>query len=78
MKTAIIYTKPSCPYCVKAKQVLSKHGIKYTEKIVGVDASKQDIEAAIGDGTIVKTVPQIFLDGEYVGGCMELISMLGE
>lgn len=78
MKTAIIYTKPSCPYCVKAKQILNKHGIKFSEKIVGVDATKQDIENAIGGGVQVKTVPQIFVDGEYVGGCTDLMSMLGE
>lgn len=77
-RTAEIYTKPTCPWCVKAKAILTQKGIQYKEYMLGVDGvTKETIEQKIGEGAVVKTVPQIFLDGKYVGGCTELIKLLG-
>lgn len=77
MKTAEIYTKPTCPWCIKAKQLLKTNGITFIERIIGVDGvKKEDIEARIGNGAVVKTVPQIFVDGNYVGGCTDLMKLL--
>lgn len=77
-QTAEIYTKPTCPWCVKAKAILTQKGIQYKEYMLGVDGvTKETIEQKIGEGAVVKTVPQIFLDGKYVGGCTELMKLLG-
>lgn len=78
---ALIYTKPSCPYCVKAKALLKEKNIPITESVVGADVSKADIQKIVDDmgvKTEIRTVPQIFLVNiatdsiEYIGGFTEL------
>lgn len=68
--SAVIYSKDSCPFCVKAKKLLEQKGIEYTEKKLGVDVTKEDMFIFLG--RTVKTVPQIVLDGKYIGGYTEL------
>lgn len=77
MQTAEIYTKKTCPWCIKAKELLKTNNIGYAEFVLGIDdISKVDIEKKIGNDTKVTTVPQIFVDGEYIGGCTELMKFL--
>lgn len=73
---AEIYTKPTCPWCVRAKQILQANNYEIDEKVLGVNATKEDIESRL-DGRKISTVPQIFLNGEYVGGCTDLAKKLG-
>jgi len=79
--SAEIFTKPSCPYCVKAKSLLTENNITFSEKIVGKDISKDDIQEIVdnmGVETTIRTVPQIFFHNasvgrvEYIGGYTEL------
>ncbi len=79
MKRFDIYTKPGCPYCDKAKQLLQAKGFTYTEHVVGVNASKDSIQArvgALGQNVQITTVPQIFLKEDtgdsYIGGFDQL------
>lgn len=82
-KTAVVYSKTTCPWCVKAKQILTEAGIEVDERILGVapDAiDKVTLEQTLG--VEVKTVPQIVFvndDGsrEYIGGCTDLATRLG-
>lgn len=77
--TAEIFTKTGCSWCVRAKQVLTKHNIAYVEYGLGVNGvTKETIENKIGPNAVVKTVPQIFLNGKHIGGCTELMTHLGE
>lgn len=77
MRTAEIYTKPTCPWCTRAKALLKQNNISYVEFILGIDGvSKETVEAKIGNGVKVTTVPQIFIDSKYVGGCTELMKFL--
>jgi glutaredoxin 3 len=68
-----IYTKPTCPYCARAKQLLQLKGVDYEETDVsmGGDARAQMVERS-GGGT---TVPQIFIDGRHVGGSDDLAQL---
>lgn len=78
MSKAVIYTKPTCPYCVKAKQLLVEKNVQVEEHIFGESPkamSKQHIEEAVGHP--VNTVPQIVLDGRYIGGYTELVAFYG-
>lgn len=69
MKT-IVWSKDNCPYCVKAKQMLTQKGIQFEErKIDGVAWTREQLFEAVPGA---RTVPQIFLHGEYVGGYSEL------
>lgn len=73
---ATIYSKPNCPYCVRAKMLLENRGAEITE-LSAVDQREQLIESVQGiTGSPPKTVPQIWLDGEYVGGYQELDARL--
>lgn len=71
---AEIYTKSGCPWCVKAKELLESKNVKYTEYKVGENGiTKQTIQERVGSNVAIHTVPQIFLDGKYIGGCTDLI-----
>jgi glutaredoxin 3 len=69
MTRAIVWTKDACPYCVQAKALLEQQGIKYEEKKIGAEYTREQLLEAV---PAARTVPQIFLDGELVGGFTEL------
>lgn len=77
MSRAVVYTRTSCPYCVKAKEILTQQGISFVEHVIGSPefADKAALQAKLGQP--VNTVPQIVLDGVYVGGCTDLAKKLG-
>ncbi len=70
MATVEIYTKDFCPYCTRAKALLTKKGVDFTEYDISLGGPKRAemIERAHGGST----VPQIFIDGRHVGGCDDL------
>jgi len=72
---AQIVSKPDCPYCVKAKEFMKGMDIKYTEMVVGQDCLWEDITAQLPN---VTTVPQIWINGEHVGGYDDLIKWASE
>jgi glutaredoxin len=66
---AVVWSKDHCPYCVQAKTLLEQKGIEFEEKKIGEGYTKEDLLEAV---PTARTVPQIFLDGELVGGFTEL------
>ena len=66
MKNVEIYTGPSCAFCNFAKALLDKKGISYKEIFIGDDTNK--MEEMIKKSNGMRTVPQIFIDGEHIGG----------
>lgn len=72
--TAQLYGTDWCGYCAKAKSLLRKHGIEFEEHLVDEDISFEELSEKIGRR--VTTVPQIFLEGEYIGGYSELLARL--
>lgn len=73
--TAEVYGTQACGYCRRAKSLLKAKGIEYQEFIVGEDISSEALSSKIGKPAL--TVPQIFLDGEHIGGYTELAGKLG-
>lgn len=69
MKQALIYTKPNCTYCVKAKNLFSIENISYTESVIGEDITREDFMSLFPDQ---RSVPLIFVNGEKIGGYNEL------
>ena len=67
-----IMTKPGCPFCAKAKAMLTEHGLSYDEIKLGKDAAMRTVRAVTGK----ETVPQIFIEGKYIGGSEELEDLL--
>ncbi|BDX07374.1 glutathione peroxidase [Planctobacterium marinum] len=63
-----IITKPGCPYCAKAKALLTEKGFSYEEIVLGQNASLTSLKAISGR----ETVPQVFIDGKHIGGSDDL------
>lgn len=74
----LVITQPNCPYCVKAKALLDDRGTEYTTLSLGSDLEKTEmvdyVEAVAN--IRVNTVPQIFLEGKYIGGHDDLVAYL--
>jgi glutaredoxin len=66
---AIIWSKTDCPFCIKAKEELMNRGIAYEERIIGAGWTKEQLQEVVPNA---RTVPQIFLDGIYIGGYNDL------
>lgn len=67
-----IYTRATCPYCIRAKRLLDMRGVDYDEKGVEDQAVRSEM---IGRSGGRSTVPQIFIDGKHVGGCDDLMEL---
>lgn len=65
----IIYSSLTCPYCDHAKHLLDAKGIKYSE--INVDKDPVKLKEMV-EKTGESTVPQIFIDGKYIGGFQDL------
>lgn len=68
MKT-IIWSKYNCPYCDQAKALMNSKGIKFEERKIGDGWTKEDLLEEI---PTARTVPQIILNDELIGGFTEL------
>ncbi len=72
MAEVIVYTTRICPYCVRAKQLLTRKGIAFRE----VDVSDDPLERqALVQRTGQRTVPQIFIADQSIGGCDDLYAL---
>ena len=69
-KTAEVWSQTNCPACTEAKRLLESHGTRIVEKMLGINGyTKKDLIDVVPHA---RSVPQIFLDGEYIGGLQEL------
>ena len=66
---ATVWSKDMCSFCEQAKQLLTTKGIEFEERKIGKDWTKEQLLEAV---PTARTVPQIFLDEQYVGGYQEL------
>lgn len=67
-----IYTTAFCPYCVRAKMLLDKKGVSYTEIAVDKQPDKR-IEMEMKSGG--SSVPQIFIGDKHIGGCDDMYEL---
>jgi glutaredoxin 3 len=67
-----IYTQPFCPYCARALKLLADKGAAFTE-IDAPGGSPARAEARARSGRT--SVPQIFIDGQHIGGCDDLVAL---
>jgi glutaredoxin len=70
---AIVWSKDHCPYCDQAKALLKQKGIEFEERNVSHNWTREQLLEAV---PTARTVPQIFLDEELVGGFTELRTYL--
>ena len=70
MSKVEIYTWQYCPFCIRAKALLDQKGINYQEYSIDGDQEARSIMVDRANGR--KSVPQIFINDEGIGGCEEL------
>ena len=68
----VIYSKPSCPFCVRAKDWFDRHGYTYTENVL---YDEEQFLAMCQKIPGVTTVPQIFIDDKHIGGYDQLMEV---
>lgn len=68
-----IYTQPLCPYCMRAKALLTQKGAVFNE--INAPRESAQREEAISRSGGRTTVPQIFINGQHVGGCDDLLAL---
>ncbi len=68
-----IYTKTFCPYCVRALRLLEMKGAEVEEYEISAGGPKREEMIQRANGRT--TVPQIFIDGQHVGGCDDLMGL---
>jgi glutaredoxin 3 len=72
---AIIWSKYHCPYCDQAKALLEQKGIEFEERKIGDGWSKEELLETVPNA---RSVPQILIDNQLVGGFIELQKYLKE
>ncbi len=68
-----IYSGDFCPYCSKAKSLLKRKGVTFTEYNVRKDMARQSEMLERSGGA--RTIPQIFINDHHVGGCDDLYAL---
>ena len=76
MSKVEIYTWQYCPFCIRAKSLLKKKNINFTEYKIDGDEDSRALMTERADGR--RTLPQIFIDNEGIGGCDDLYTLENE
>ena len=72
-KVVEIYSKPACPYCVKAKALAEQQGYDLTYKMLDQDFTREELFETF---PTARTFPQIIVDGEKIGGYTEFEALV--
>ncbi len=72
MPDVVIYSTGFCPYCVRARMLLDRKGVSYTEIRVDLDPPQREEMIRRSGRT---SVPQIFIDDYHVGGCDDMFAL---
>jgi len=67
-----LFTRPGCPHCIRAKELLGGKNLRFEEIVLGKDITTRSLQAVTGRAT----VPQVFIDGRHIGGTDDLVAHL--
>jgi glutaredoxin 3 len=70
MANVEIYTWSTCPFCIRAKGLLNKKGVTYTEYAIDGDEAARNKMADRANGR--RSLPQIFINDAHIGGCDDI------
>ena len=73
MQKATVYTRPLCPFCVRALALLNEKGVEVQEISAAFDAQKRQEMLQRSNGR--STYPQIFIGDTHIGGCDDLMTL---
>lgn len=71
-----IYTWRTCPYCIRAKNLLANKGVNYTEYSIDGDEAARNLMARRANGR--RSLPQIFINDHHIGGCDDIYALEGQ
>ena len=69
MAKALVWSKNNCPFCVQAKNLLKLKNIEFEERNINEEWTREQLLESV---PTARTLPQIFLDDNYIGGFTEL------
>jgi glutaredoxin 3 len=72
MPQVTLYTRPYCPYCIRAVDLLEQKGVDFTEIEAGFDSEKRQEMMRRSGRT---TFPQIFIGDQHIGGCDDMMAL---
>ena len=75
MSMILIYGKPMCPFCDKAKALCEQRGFDYEYKSLGTDYTKEELLETFPGA---RTVPQIVINGNKIGGWDQMVKYIEE
>jgi glutaredoxin 3 len=70
-----IYTWSTCPFCMRAKDLLDRKRVEYTEYCIDGDEVAREKMAKRANGR--RSLPQIFIDDQHIGGCDDIYALEG-
>jgi glutaredoxin-like protein len=73
-EAAVIFAKPGCPHCARAKKILEDNGVVYETVELGKGITFSTIRAVSGHGT----APQVFIGGKRIGGADDVEAYFGK
>ena len=73
--TVLVWSKYHCPYCDKARALLTMKGVKFEERKIGDGWTREDLLESVPDA---RTVPQIFINEKLIGGYTDLVKYIEE
>jgi glutaredoxin 3 len=68
-----LYTTMYCPYCSRARALLQRKGVTFVDIDIAVEPARRAEMIRRAHGR--RTVPQIFINGEHIGGCDDLVAL---
>jgi len=71
--TVEIYTWSTCPFCIRAKALLKKKGVDFTEYVIDGDEVAREQMAQRSNGS--RSLPQIFINNQHIGGCDDIYAL---
>ncbi|OAY29720.1 glutaredoxin [Manihot esculenta] len=67
--SVVVFSKTYCPFCTTVKKLFDEVGAKYKTVELDTENDGSEIQAALGEWTGQKTVPNVFIGGKHIGGC---------
>ncbi|GAB0057305.1 Glutaredoxin 3 [Candidatus Magnetaquicoccaceae bacterium FCR-1] len=73
MPEIVLYSTTVCPFCIRAKMLLNKKNVTFEEINLDKNPERRDEMVKLAGGR--RTVPQIFINGQHIGGCDDLYAL---
>ncbi|KAI6700729.1 hypothetical protein NL676_015053 [Syzygium grande] len=71
----VVFSKSFCPYCVDVKKLLSQLGVNFKAIELDQETDGSEVQSALYEWTGQKTVPNVFIGGNHIGGCDDTTAM---